>query len=366
MASRTSYFWNSRDRDRVYDAASFEDWLMPFFTTGVFNGCFSVSANDNMSVTLVGGPLEVNNQRCGFVNIGGKVMKQVGEEVFDVPTASGNLSRIDRVVLRCDRISRDLYPLYVVGNFSNNPAPPPLVREHGIYDLSVCQVHVDPGVIKITQDKIQDERMDPDVCGWVAATVDEIDFSQITAQFDAFFSMYSEMISEQYQIYLALIDGKVDDAQDAYNAFVDRMNSYEVTAQAEFEAWVASLKDILDEEVAGHLQLEIEELQAHVPVANIGTVDCSHVTDQKFPVCIIGAAEWAFGFGGAGLGPFGGTNLSTVQAGYEYDGAGSISVTVPQAFAAFTNSAPVGENQFSFYPDDTTINTTTLLLQVQN
>ena len=48
-------FYNSSNGDRVYDASSFEEWLKPFFKSGVFNGELQVTANNNMTVTVATG-----------------------------------------------------------------------------------------------------------------------------------------------------------------------------------------------------------------------------------------------------------------------------------------------------------------------
>ena len=57
-------FYNSRNGDRVYNADSMSEWLLPFFTTGVFNNCFAVTATgDGMNISVGG----------GYVNIKGKV-----------------------------------------------------------------------------------------------------------------------------------------------------------------------------------------------------------------------------------------------------------------------------------------------------
>ena len=49
-------FYNSRNGDRVYNADSMSEWLLPFFTTGVFNNCFAVTATgDGMNISVGGG-----------------------------------------------------------------------------------------------------------------------------------------------------------------------------------------------------------------------------------------------------------------------------------------------------------------------
>lgn len=56
-------FYNSKNGDRKYDAESFEHWLKKFFTTGVFTGDMQTVANDDMTVSL----------KKGYVNVEGKV-----------------------------------------------------------------------------------------------------------------------------------------------------------------------------------------------------------------------------------------------------------------------------------------------------
>lgn len=250
-AQRTSYFFSSRNKDRLYGANSFGDWLAPFFTSGVFNGCFPVTANDDMSVSLNGGQMLVNGERCGFVNIDGRTMKQVGIERIDIATASGNLNRIDRIMLRRDNAKRDIYPLYVVGELSNKPTPPPMVREHGITDYAIYNIHVDAGVRKITQDKIEDLRMKKEFCGWVASAVGEIDFEQVTRQFEAFFSKYEKAVAERYILYDAVMAGNEGAARASlarYNALLEEFRQLFVAQQLgwsqNFQAeWAQTLTD---------------------------------------------------------------------------------------------------------------------------
>ncbi|MBQ8551067.1 MAG: hypothetical protein IJ426_07000 [Clostridia bacterium] len=113
-----AYFYNSDNGDRVYDADSMTDWLLPFFTTGVFNGQLQVTANDNMTITVSG----------GYCNIAGKVKHFVSATTFDLETASGTLNRIDNVILRRDDTQRDIYLMIEKGGNAQNPTAPDLTR----------------------------------------------------------------------------------------------------------------------------------------------------------------------------------------------------------------------------------------------
>jgi hypothetical protein len=271
MATFDSYFYNSVDGDRLYDADSMIDWLFPFFTTGVFNGNFHVIANNSMSVTLKG----------GYCNINGRIGHQTGDAILDLPIASGNLARIDIVALRRNDTAREIYPLVVSGAFSNNPTPPALIRENGIYDLQLAAIRVNAGTIAVTQADITDTRMNPALCGWVASTVEEIDFSQITAQFESFFTQYRGYAVNIYNMYNAYIQGLQEQAQGENQEFSDSLNAYQDSAEqnvtaiiqnfvdwlgafqsgkeTDFNSWFSQIQDLLSGDQAANLAAEITQ-----------------------------------------------------------------------------------------------------------
>jgi len=308
------YFWNSNS-DRYYDAESMGDWLRPFFKNGVFNGQMQVTANDDMSVTIAAG--------YGYIN--GKHRHFLIPTTLDIETASGTLNRIDSVILRRDDTERRIYLFIQKGGNAANPVPPALVRTGTIYDLKLADIYIAAGTVAITQAEITDTRMNASVCGWVAATVTQIDFTQIQAQFDSYFTAYKKNISDQYQIYIAAIHSFEDQAQEAYDLMIQAFNAYAEQQEAAFEAWISEqesdfetwsggqqstfeqwrqnqesafnnwyltntgnwaqefqdwfdgIREQLDHDVAGHLQNEIEALNniiytGKVP-ANLVTTD---------------------------------------------------------------------------------------------
>lgn len=232
MAKERSYdyFWNS-DSDRYYDAESFADWLRPFFKNGVFNGQLQVTANDNMSVTVAAGYGYINGRHRHFLT----------PTTLDLEVASGTLDRIDSVILRQDTTQRKTYLLIAKGGNANSPVAPAPTREGAIYDLKLAEIYIAAGTVKITQSEITDTRMDSDVCGWVASTVKELDFSQITAQFDSFFSDYKANILTQYQAYLANIGDKeaaaaekLQSMKDMTDALYAEYRTYLLNSYADF------------------------------------------------------------------------------------------------------------------------------------
>ncbi|MCI8987955.1 MAG: hypothetical protein HFI60_18965 [Lachnospiraceae bacterium] len=229
MARKKSYdyFWNSNS-DRYYDADSMGDWLRPFFANGIFNGQMQVTANDNMSVTIAAG--------YGYIN--GKHRHFLTPTTLDLEVASGTLNRIDAVMLRRDDTQRMIYLLIVKGGNAATPIAPQPTRDGAIYELKLADIYIAAGTVKITQAEIADTRMNSAVCGWVAATVKQIDFTQIQAQFDAYFAAYKKNISDQYQEYIANIQEFKDQAQEQYDLMVQAFNTYADQQKEIYETWI--------------------------------------------------------------------------------------------------------------------------------
>ena len=280
------YFWNSK-KDRYYDADSMGDWLRPFFVNGVFNGQLQVTANDDMSVTVGAG--------YGYIN--GKHRHFLTPTTLDLETASGTLHRIDNVILRRDDTNRMIYLLIVKGGNASSPVAPPLTREGPIYDLKLAEIYIAAGTVKITQAEITDTRMITAVCGYVAATVKEIDFTQISAQFEQYFTNYRKNISDKFQSFVQDVDSYNDQAAAALalmkQTFADyagqqeeiyqnwiagqqgdfeqwrqnqegSFNNWYITNttgwKKNFEDWFDALKIVLSGDVAAKLQIEIETI----------------------------------------------------------------------------------------------------------
>ena len=223
-------FWNSNEGDRTYDANSFEYWLKKFFTSGVFNGDLQVRAIGGMT-------LQVD---AGYANVDGKV--RFWNESFNITLEAANstMPRIDTIVITRDNINRQITCEKITGAYSaDTPAPTAPVRNDEIYQLVLAQIYVAAGVTSIMQANITDTRSNPDLCGWITGTVEEVDFSQFAAQFASYYENFTE------------------------------------TNQADFEEWFDHMKDQLDTDAAGHLQGEIDDINNDISAINgdIGTLE---------------------------------------------------------------------------------------------
>ena len=242
-------FYDSVNGDRAYNSDSFSDWLKKFFTTGVFAGDLFVSATYGM-VVQVG---------AGYVNIEGKVRIYDTPETLTVPTAHASMYRRDAVVIERNDTDRDFYLKIVTGTPASSSsaaiAPAP-VRTGGIYQIVLAHIMVYPGATNITDAYIFDRRYDPDLCGIVAGTVQEMDFSQFAQQFQAY---YSEFVAGN---------------------------------ESDFRTWFATIQDILDADTAGHLLNEINKrVVSATPLIEIDETAAAGTTDGDLYRAII-ARGW--------------------------------------------------------------------------
>lgn len=254
------YFWNSKS-DRYYSADSMGDWLRPFFCNGVFNGQLQVTANDDMSVTIAEG--------YGYIN--GKHRHFLTPTTLDLEVASGTLNRIDAVMLRRDDTERRISLLIVKGGNASTPTAPQPTRDGAIYELKLADIYIAAGTVKITQAEITDMRMNTDVCGWVAATVKEIDFSQMQNQFESYFANYKTEIADEFNEYLIEIERLKGEGKLSYDSMVEVLNNHTEQFQNIFTAWFDQMKDQLSEDAAGNLQLQIDDL--HDAVIDLDNIE---------------------------------------------------------------------------------------------
>lgn len=221
-AQEYGYFFNSTNSDRTYSADSFETWLKPFFQSGVFAGSLQVTAQPEANMTV--------NVSGGYANLNGKAAYWPTSNVLEISTASGVYDRIDTIVLRRNNTNRTVSIEVVTGVASANPSPTEPTRTSDIFELVLAQILVRRGTTEITDSVITDTRTNTNICGYVSATVEEVDFNQFKTQFDAW------------------------------------AVEYQGETQADFTDWFDAIKGQLDEDAAGHLQLEVNDLDDRLTV----------------------------------------------------------------------------------------------------
>lgn len=229
MAENYSFF-NSKDHDRVYNARHWADYFFPLFKSGVFNGNLQVVANGGMTVKI----------NTGYAWIDGYAYHLDAPLVLDIETASGNMNRKDNIIIRLDLTNRWVRSFTVTGTYYSGTATPPAPDISAtIHELVIARVNVAAGTTEITQDMIEDTRMDGDLCGWVCGAVEQIDFRQINAQFKAF----QESELNRFE-----------------NWFTSNTNEW----TANILTWFDKIKGKLSEDAAVKLQLQINDIDTKI------------------------------------------------------------------------------------------------------
>lgn len=252
----------------IFDRAETSDLFRLLFSKLVSNGvlaspsdCFQVEAAEGLNVTV----------RPGFGMINGAFAYDEAENTLTLEKAPAQYSRIDRIVLRCNYADRLCELVVKTGTVANNPVAPKIVQPAAgdYYELGLATVTVGANVTAVTQANITDTRMDSTVCGFITQLIDHLDTSVFFAQLDQFYTEFVSKTEADYRLsreeYLAM-------CQD----IVDTLNTFEKTAESDFDTWFDTIKGKLAGDIAGALQIQIDNLTQTVFLNRYGL--CSKVT----------------------------------------------------------------------------------------
>lgn len=251
-----SSFFNSVSHDRRYSA---EDWAA-YFASFISNGVFAKPSN-SLQVMVSAGMKITIKAGSGFIN--GYYYRNTTDLTKTLSVADGVYNRIDRIVLRWSLTDRNITINVLKGTVAAAPKAPALTRNAEVYELALADIYIGAGITAVTQSNITDRRANSSLCGFVTGVVDQFDFSTLTTQFEAFFAEYRAQI---------VVD---------YNSFNAAMDQFESDAQDDFTVWFNNLKYILDGDVAGHLQNEIDAINTSVNNIQTEQISDGSVTRAK-------------------------------------------------------------------------------------
>lgn len=214
--------------DREYQAEDFAQYFASF----VGNGVYANPAN-NLQVTSIGG-MDVS-VAAGTAWINGYFYVSDAPKTFSLDIASGSASRIDAIVVRWDLVNRCITTELKQGVAAPTPVPPTMQRDTNIWELCLAEVTVAANVIAIQPNAIKDTRYNKDKCGIVAGVIEQIDLSSVIDDYDT-----------------------------------------------KFNEWFAHIQDVLDENVAAHLEDQIYTTQLQVDFLETNLNNIGDYVNQKF------------------------------------------------------------------------------------
>lgn len=234
-----SSFFNSIRGDRKYKA---EDWVN-YFNKFITNGYFpNVASNLQVTASALGMNVTL---KSGVAWINGYMYNNTSDLTLTVEKADSILSRIDRIILRCDFSKREIRAYVKKGTPASSPVAPTLQRDADAYELAVAEVRVEYMNDIIAQKDITDVRLNKDLCGVVNSLL-QADTTTIFNQYWDWFIRTKEKHELDNATTIADLQKFVDDNKKKYNQ--------------EFDAWFEGIKDVLDTNTAGYLLNEVRKI----------------------------------------------------------------------------------------------------------
>lgn len=226
--------------DREYlaeDAAAFHCTR----TDGVFSSDtdYIVTAPGGMRVTVSTGVAWLK-----AYEFGGMVAANREAETLDVEVADATFRRIDRVVIRFDKLLLSSYLAVKTGTPATNPVAPALTRDATAYELGICDITVNAGVLEITGGVLNDTRLNESLCGLMRDDVTRIPTQSL---YDNWWNWFSELkldAENQAQSFIEWMQYFIQENEAAFNEWY---SNFKETIEAELDQWIATYKSAYSE-----------------------------------------------------------------------------------------------------------------------
>lgn len=280
-------FFNSVNGDRKYNADDISNYFLKLISDGVFAtpaNAMQVQANSGMTVQVSAG--------WGFIQC--KWINNSVPYLLTLDASDVVLNRIDRIVLRLNASSsvRTMSIAIKKGTAASSPVAPALTRvSGGIWELSLAQIYIGAGVTSISQSNITDERPNTSVCGYVTGLIDQIDTTDLFAQYNAAFNEWFASIKEDVKSTSIVVN---------YNSSHITTTTPETTININIPEYNSSL-DILNVYINGLKLIENVDyinhdtyIQLTTPIDVIGTsveFEALKSMDTEAPETIVSALQ---------------------------------------------------------------------------
>lgn len=247
----------------IFDRAESSDFLAVFISCIISNGVLALPGDSFQVVAHEGMELRV---RPGFGIIKGRFAVDEKEFAITVPDAHDNYMRRDRVVLRANYLQRKCEIVIKEGIPGADAVPPALLQPEAgdYYELCLAVIDVNSHQTVITQSSITDTRYDSRVCGAVTQVINHLDTSVLFAQLEQFYKEFVNRSDDSYNDFVAAMDEYLNSLKESGNSqmkeIVDIMTAFEVNAENSFHEWLQHIKGKLGEDIAGNLQMQIDEM----------------------------------------------------------------------------------------------------------
>lgn len=233
----------------MYGPDDFRQFYANIFSTGILATAkfpqataLQVTQTETPSLNVVLGP------GCTIME-GGQLMNS-GFLNFKIPAPLASQSRTDSIVAQWSTSMN-------TGGFVYKENNTQVVRTTEIYELQLCTIKVSASATSISQANITDKRSDGNVCGF-STPFAELNVGDLMAQYEA-------QVKEWF-----------DQEQVNVNNLIQNYDQH-------FIAWFQNLQDQLDDNQAGNLQNQIDNLNGKVYTAYANSADGSEDFTPLYP-----------------------------------------------------------------------------------
>ena len=243
--SYTSGFFDAIDQgggdyDRVYSAATFAHYFSLLVKNGVFPDPSTgmqvkASTSPDMHISVQPG--------SGWVNGYYITVPENDPELLTVPTANPSLSRIDSVIMGLNYVDREIQLYIKSGAVSASPSAVSLQRDNDLYEMELAQITVAAGVASIYQANITDMRQNTSRCGIVKGTIEQIDTTDLFAQYnDAFQTWFADLQAQLTGNVAANLQNQVNSLKTEKVNVSDKANTAQAQAGTDDTKWMTPAK----------------------------------------------------------------------------------------------------------------------------
>lgn len=252
----SSGFFNDKNGDRAYDAEQMSQIFDGIIRDGVYETIgdrFQVTPGEGMTVMVGSGRAWFDHTWTLNDNT----------LLLQLDPSETSLNRIDLVVLEVNSSeeTRENTIKIVKGTPAVNPVRPDLVKTYFINQYPLAAVLVRAGITTPTTYDITN-LVGTSECPFVIGVLEIMTIDQIVNQWRAEFEQWMSVNSAEFR---AWFDPFVTDTESTVNAWVDtfenNMASWQTNQRTAFNNWFANIQYVLDGDVAGHLQNEIDEFK---------------------------------------------------------------------------------------------------------
>lgn len=245
--------------DRAFDANDFSKYFGTLIKNGIFpnpSTNFQIQGDqNNMSVKA----------EPGLAWIEGHLAYDDSVFILNIDPADSTIDRIDRVVLRLDTLERCIKWVVKKGELSGRPVAKTLQRDADAYEIALADITINHGATKVTQTMITDLRMNTELCGWVTGSVTQIDTTTLFNQMEQWKADYiaktNTWTDEQKALFLAWVKQFETDSANWKKEQETLFSNWSTEEKRKFDEWFLTIKNILDTNVAGNLQSQINSLK---------------------------------------------------------------------------------------------------------